>query len=377
MSAQTHRYQNLQVNMPAIKELAEAIVSAQFFKAKTKHVALIIAVELFVTGESPMEYQRRNGFVGNTPYTPYDAMIAAFQEAGGKLKLVSKTADLAAVELTYDGEKTPFSLSWEDAQKEAFCYDGKTEVILKTLAAGKTPSLKPKYATPRSRAIMLYARLIDDAIRSVAAGVNFGRYTAEVIEDIPADELPAATSQSQAAAQSQTTQAAPSQASQTQRPTQQTPPVNNVVQPGQQPPATGPESGPVVEAVQPEVETSNASELSVATGSSDAMKVHVSDPCTDLHRKKILELIAQFAQQGQPEVKESIVDRLRAAGLPNLNALTITEAEDLIHALEAKQIKTWIDSEVEGHMSRNQASGNALSESTSTSQSAGNAQPQA
>lgn len=368
MSAQSHCYQDLQANMPAIKELADAMLQAKFFGLANKGAALVVAVELYVTGESPMEYQRRNGFVGGNPYTPYDAMIAAFQEAGGKVKLISKTSDLASVELTYAGETTPFSLSWEDASKEAFVYEGKTSAILQALAAGKTPSLKPKYATPRSRAIMLYARLIDDAIRSVASGVNFGRYTAEVVEDIPAVSEsandPSQPVKTSSAVVQRKQQAPPQQTPPQQQPPQQQPPVNNVAKPS----ATEPAAESVVENVEvstdvqadQQVSAQDDTELSTPTESSDAIKAHITDPCTDSHRAKILDLISQFAQDGHPEVKQAIVDRLRLAGLPSLNALTITEAEQLIHALEVKQIKTWVDSQIEGHMVKNQSAEVAL-----------------
>jgi len=152
----------------------------------------IIAVECYLSNMSPLEYAKRNKLLNGKPFKQYDAMLAEFHERGGKSRIISKTEDLASIELDYNGVKKEFSLSWEQAQKETFPYhvdrDTKESHVIEMLEKGEKPKLKAKYATPRSRAIMLFARVVSDAIRSMCPEVNFGIYTQEELEDLPGGE---------------------------------------------------------------------------------------------------------------------------------------------------------------------------------------------
>jgi hypothetical protein len=318
-------YQNLAENMPAIEKLAEGMLQASFFGLKNKGAALVVATELFVTGESPMEYHRRNGFVGATPYTPYDATIAAFQEAGGKLKLLSKTPDLASIELTYAGETYTFSLSWEELQKEPLVYEGKTSEILAKLKAGKAPEIKAKYATPRSRAIMLYARVVDDSIRSIASCVNFGRYVKEVVEDFQEGEIVAeAVKKTQAAI----AQAAP--------PTQQV-----ASQTAQQ---------SVQQQVIPRQAAPQQTTETIATLPAGEQTLSAHQLMTPSLRQQILDQIGILKQTGFLDAGKQVSAKLSVSGIPDgLYGLTIGQGEELLVALKSNAITAWVNATLTPH----------------------------
>ena len=97
----------------------------------------------------------------------------------------ARTPEEAAIELTCDGEVNVFRLTWQEALAEPFVYEGKEGDIVAKLLNGKTQDLriKAKYATPRSRMQMLWARLISDSIRIVAPEIITGVYVPEEVDD--------------------------------------------------------------------------------------------------------------------------------------------------------------------------------------------------
>jgi hypothetical protein len=74
------------------------------------------------------------------------------------------------VEIAYDGQTYTESLSWEDVQQERYIY-------------AKDGSLKDNWATPRGRRQMLWARVISEAVRTLAPEIVAGTYTPEETHD--------------------------------------------------------------------------------------------------------------------------------------------------------------------------------------------------
>jgi len=285
----------------------------------------IIAADCFITGVPLLEYQRRNQLVSGRPNIPYDAMLAAFQERGGQIKILQRDADGCRVEMVYKGQTTPFSLMWADASKEAFVYGekGKSEAdIVKQIAAGNPPPLKPKYATPRSRATMLFARCVSDAIRAVAPEVNFGRYTPEELEDIE-DTLPVAK-------QSTPTPNVVSGATATTTAVPNVAPV--------QPPAT---TAPPVQNKLP----LEPVDVPAAT----FLEAPADSPATQEQRTEALALLAKYAQEGL-DWTDRLKSKLQTHRIANgILGLTYGEASDLIAKLKARDFDTWFVSAVFGH----------------------------
>ncbi|MEL6899233.1 MAG: hypothetical protein AAFP90_24280, partial [Planctomycetota bacterium] len=291
-------YQQMTQQIDAIEKMGDWIFESGMFGCKKKGQGRVIAMELFSTGTSPMEYQKRNMLVSGRPSIPYDAQIAAFQERGGKLKVIEKSPDAARIELTYQGETTPFALTWEDAAKEPFVYNGKEADVIKLLANGKNPQVKAKYATPRSRAQMLYARVISDAIRTVAAEVNFGAYTPEEISDF--DE----------------------------------------VQQPEKPADMLPEDGPPMTANElanvPDDAQSNAPRRTTAEPA--------PEPATESQRQQVLDRIAK-----DKTLKPLISNKIKASGIDGgVRGLTYHEADSLIAAIDQQMINLFLDMPLKG-----------------------------
>lgn len=305
----TRSYNELASQIDAVEKMGKWIARSRMFGCQTEEQGCVIAADCFITGMPLLEYQARNSLVMGRPSIPYDAMLAAFHERGGKSKINSKTPDLASVTLTRDGQSQEFALSWEEAQKETFPYAGKEDDIVLALSQGQAPPLKPKYATPRSRAIMLFARVVSDGVRTMAPEVNFGSYTPEEIEDF-AKPSPAGNGSDGVSA------AAPA------KPISQEPPTQSVVT-SDEPPATNTTDGKHSQSL--------------------------SEPLTEEQRTRILDLMGQLKQSGVVDIVARVKAKLDAVGLTALADLSIGEGDAMIRALEAKQIDQWAESQITGH----------------------------
>ncbi len=299
-------YGELVANYQAIEKLGQSIAKSAMFGCQSEHQGIVIATDCFLSGISPLEYARRNKIVSGKPFKQYDAMLAEFHERGGKSSLLSKTPDLASIELEYKERKQVFSLSWEDAQKETFVYhtdaNMKEQMVLDMLAKGEKPKLKAKYATPRSRAIMLFARVVSDAIRSMCPEVNYGVYTQEEIEDLPGEGSARAT------------------------PEMPTPKAPTEVNPPPTPVDVPQPKTPLVDTPQP-------------LAGADSPPIDTTQPITDARKARIVELV-KIINQAQPDFSKRLKAKLLAAGVPDglVAGLTIAEGEELIGLLERKEI---------------------------------------
>jgi len=95
-----------------------------------------------------------------------DRMLGNFVQAGGKYKVLQRTSDVAEIEVHHNGNKCKFAFTFNEAQEEPFCRD-------------KKGGIKTNYATPRARSQMLWARVVSDAIRTVAPEIVAGCYVPE------------------------------------------------------------------------------------------------------------------------------------------------------------------------------------------------------
>lgn len=115
-----------------------------------------------------------------------DAMLADFQRMGGRHKVIRRDSEGASVGFDFDGTTYVSTCLWDDIKGESF-----------TLSP-KTGKLKDKYATPRSRMQMLWARAVSDGLRVVCPMCCQGVYTPEEVSDFTeTDDAPARYSQQQ------------------------------------------------------------------------------------------------------------------------------------------------------------------------------------
>jgi hypothetical protein len=114
-----------------------------------------------------------------------EAILADFIRAGGKYKIVQRDA-LGAKVIASMGEtlNAEFSFTWEDALQEPFVYAGSSKDQRAELKKPvEARNLKDKYATPRSRMQMLWARLVSDMGRTLCPSATDGMYPPEEVSD--------------------------------------------------------------------------------------------------------------------------------------------------------------------------------------------------
>lgn len=267
-------------------------------------------------------------------------MLTGFHERGGESKLICRTPEKASIELTYKGKTETFTLTWEDAQKEPFVYSAKYKEseIIEMLAADKKPLLKPKYATPRSRQTMLWARVVSDGIRATCPEVNYGTYTAEEISDIvdsestaeqPVSELPIPNTVPAPARTAN--EAMANRKKKTVEPAKED---NAASQPEVEPAAEPTEVATVAEPTEQQVES--------------VTSVSLDEPITSAQYDKILDLLAQIKASGVEDIKERIVEKLQKSGLKTLKELTVAEGDLVIGVLAEKNLEAWADLQLRG-----------------------------
>lgn len=171
-------YQRMADPLAAVNQLGKAIALSGMFGCASVDQGIVFALECLTTGIPPLTMCKRYHVIGGRLSMRADFMLAEFHRRGGKSKWIARTADVAHIRLAVPGgESEEFRLTWEEAQKEAFPYEGKG--VLKLLASGGKPELKAQWATPRGRMQMMAARVVSDGIRAIMPEVNEGRYTPE------------------------------------------------------------------------------------------------------------------------------------------------------------------------------------------------------
>lgn len=338
-------YDDLASHIEAIEKMGSWIVQSKFFGCDYPAQGHVIAMELFLTGMTPIEYQRRNKIVQGKPFKQYDSMLAEFHERGGVSRLISKTPELASIELTYRDVKQTFSLTWEEAQKESFVYhtDGsmKEAMVLDLLAKGTPPKLKAKYATPRSRAIMMFARVVSDGIRTLCPEVNYGTYTPEEgLDFIDAESVVAVDPALEALAKRQIMESKKTEPFKTE------------------PFKTEPAKAIEVKQAEPvQMEIRDESLQTTLAGTSqdgsDSDEDLMLGPATPTQIAEIKQLLVELNDAGI-DVKQKLIAKLKQHGLEKLSDLCESEATRLIQSLAVKNVSAWFDRSLTGHAAMSQ-----------------------
>ena len=169
-----------------ITSLGDAIHRSGMFGCESPSQGKVMAMECVARRLPPLALAERYHLIKGKLSMKADAMLADFRRRGGKHKKIHRDSERAEIELSIDGEKGRFTLDWEDARHEPFVYCGKEdEVVTKLATSGdKGLKLKPKYATPRARSQMLWARVVSDGVRAMAPEVVSGVYTPEEMGDV-------------------------------------------------------------------------------------------------------------------------------------------------------------------------------------------------
>lgn len=183
-TAELTLYERIADPMAAAKFMGDAIAKSGMFGVAGEKQGIILALECMARRQPILTLTETYHVIHGRLSMKADKMLANFNEFGGKHRIISRTANLATVELNYQGDTQTFSFSWEEAQQEPFVYSGKESEVVAQLQGDRSKlRIKDKYATPRARMQMLWARVISDGVRAMCPQANVGKYTPEEIDD--------------------------------------------------------------------------------------------------------------------------------------------------------------------------------------------------
>ena len=316
-------YEHIGDPVTAVKSLGESIAKSQLFGCQNAAQGEVLALECMAQRLPPLALARRFDLMNGKLSMKSQTMLADFRTNGGKTRLVEKSGDRAAIWMQdRDGEEYNFDLTWSDAKGETFPYLGKESEIVAALQSGDVSKLKlkPKYATPRSRAIMLWNRLISDSVRAIAPEINCGQYTPEEIEDFTGPAIEPAAIESQPSKEECIAEDAEFEV------------FKNAGKESNEPSDSKPSN---VEAQQ--------------TAEEPQTSVELTDPVSEATIETIKGKIKEAAQLGVTDIVKNIKTKLAESGLNELADLTISEAERLISAIEQKSLGAWFENPVVGH----------------------------
>lgn len=181
-------------NMGDLATIGQMLAQTGMFGTNNPAEGFVIAAMCHQAGITYMEYMQTYHLIKGKVSKRADAIQADFQRSGGKIKINQRDANGVVVELEKNGTKYTSALMWSDCLNEPFVYEGREGDVVAALNSGDsktkaTLKIKTKYATPRSRMQMLWARAISDGVRAVDPGSVQGAYTPEEIEDFAAQAL--------------------------------------------------------------------------------------------------------------------------------------------------------------------------------------------
>lgn len=147
-----------------LETLANAIAASRLFGIQTKEQALALMAVAESEGRHPGSVARDYHIIQNRPALKADAMLARFQQAGGKVKW-------------HDYTDTKVSATFTHPQGGSLRVEWDMDRARKAQLGTKDNWVK----YPRS---MLRARCISEGIRTVYPGVVVGVYTPEEVQDM-------------------------------------------------------------------------------------------------------------------------------------------------------------------------------------------------
>lgn len=162
------------VPMQDIQIMAKAVVESKLFNVQTPEAAIALMLIAQAEGQHPAIAARDYHIIQGRPALKADAMMARFQQAGGKVEWKEYTDERVTGVFSHPAGGS-LSVTW-------------------TLEMGKNIGLvKPGSGWQKYPRAMLRARCISEGIRSVYPGCVSGVYTPEEVEDMepkkPAQEI--------------------------------------------------------------------------------------------------------------------------------------------------------------------------------------------
>lgn len=160
------------VVMENIQKMGLSFAKSGILGITTEAQGQIMAMTCIVEGITPVEFSRRYHIVEGRLSMKADAMLARYQELGGKVVWLETTDKTCRARWIYNGNDIEISFTIEDAHRACLC--GRDGAMKENQ---KNPGNWQKYPDA-----MLRARCQTKAIRMLAPQVNAGIYSPEEIE---------------------------------------------------------------------------------------------------------------------------------------------------------------------------------------------------
>lgn len=166
------------ITIPEIKEIANSFAQSGFFGYKNPAEAFTLMVLAQANGLHPAKAAERYHIIQGRPAMKADAMLAAFQEAGGSVKWLKRTNTEATLWLSHPkgGE---IEVTWD-------------------MERAKNAGLAGKDNWKKFPAQMLSARCVSEGVRALFPACLCGMYTPEEVQDFDRPAAPQAPQASKA-----------------------------------------------------------------------------------------------------------------------------------------------------------------------------------
>lgn len=181
-------YQKVPNLVDLVQFMATAIELSKSMGVSNKFQGQLVALHCIRHDLDPISLGEEFHLIGGRKSMKAEVMLGNLLDSGYSIGKRSRTPSEASIELIKDGKPETHQITWEECLGEPFVYEGREDVVVKALLAGRKVEIKPKYCTPRSRMQMLWARLISDTVRSIDPRCCRGCYTPEEIADMPGNE---------------------------------------------------------------------------------------------------------------------------------------------------------------------------------------------
>lgn len=164
MQRQTHSYTYEQ-----IRDMAISFASSNMFGVKTPEQALSLLMMAEAEGMHPARALQEYHIISGKPTLKSEAMLARFQQAGGRIKWVEHTNERVCAIFTHDSSGD-LEIEWD---------------MVRAGEAGIKSAMFKKY--PRQ---MLRARVISEGVRASYPACIVGFYTPEEVQEFAPQQSP-------------------------------------------------------------------------------------------------------------------------------------------------------------------------------------------
>lgn len=156
-----------------IEKLGEMFERSGMFGCSQQGQGVVLAMTCIMERMSPIRVNQLYHIIDGRLSMRADAMLAKYNERGGRHKIVEISATRAAALFTKDDNALEAEYTMAEAEAAGICF-------------GRDGKLKSNWQKfPKD---MLWARLVSGTIRKLDPGVNMGTYAPEEIQDF--DDVP-------------------------------------------------------------------------------------------------------------------------------------------------------------------------------------------